>query len=379
MCTSCQPWKNSSSVTRSGFGNHVKCVISLPMAPLRAVLRHRLRDEIAVDRSGIPGPQRVFDCGFVVDRVGGRPAGVPGRTGAGHRPARMQVTADVGGSSFYEVTFYARAARGGWAPIGTDDTAPYRVFHDVSGLHSGTKVQYRAVVLDNAGHTATQPDAEARVPAPAADHRGARRGQQRPRHRRGARGRRPGARHPRGPLRAQRRRRHVDARSAATTSSPGVHGVRRPGAAQPGRRHQIRYRAILAEPDGTRVTSAVRTVRYAGPPLAVATLHYFRPAGDYTGWGLHLWGDGIDPAVLAQIAWDRPWPPTRIEDGWAEYDIPLVDDTKPVNFIMHLPNGDTVPTSREPGGDRSFTPIDHPQVWIKQGDATVYTSPPATG
>jgi hypothetical protein len=125
-------------------------------------------------------------------------------------------------------------------------------------------------------------------------------------------------------------------------------------------------------------TSAVRAVRYAGPTLTTATLHYFRPAGDYTGWGLHMWGDAVDPAVLAQIAWDRPWPATRVAGGWAEYDIPLVTDMAPVNFIMHLPSGDTVPTTREPGGDRSFVPIDHQDVWIVQGDPTVYTSQPAT-
>jgi alpha-amylase len=40
----------------------------------------------------------------------------------------------------------------------------------------------------------------------------------------------------------------------------------------------IEYRAILTEPNGTTVTSAVRTVRYAGPPVTVATLHLL-PAG----------------------------------------------------------------------------------------------------
>jgi hypothetical protein len=123
----------------------------------------------------------------------------------------------------------------------------------------------------------------------------------------------------------------------------------------------------------------VRRLRYAGPPVTVATLHYFRPAGDYTDWGLHMWGDAVDPAVLGQIAWDHPWPVTRVVGGWAEYDIPLVDDSKPVNFIMHLPSGDTVPTTREPGGDRSFLPIDAPNVWIVQGDPTVYTTQPPTG
>ncbi len=52
------------------------------------------------------------------------------------------------------------------------------------------------------------------------------------------------------------------------------------------------------------------------------------------------------------------------------------DDTKPVNFIMHRPSGDSVPDTREPGGDRSFVPLNSPEIWLKQGDATVYTSPP---
>ena len=66
-----------------------------------------------------------------------------------------------------------------------------------------------------------------------------------------------------------------------------------------------------------------------------------------------------------------------VDGGWAVYEIPLKDDTKPVNFIMHLPSGDTVPTTREPGGDRSFVPLDHPAIWLVQGDPTVYTSQPA--
>ena len=43
---------------------------------------------------------------------------------------------------------------------------------------------------------------------------------------------------------------------------------------------------------------------------------------------------------------------------------------------MHLPSGDSVPDTREPGGDRSFVPLDHPEIWLKQGDPTVYFSQP---
>ena len=57
------------------------------------------------------------------------------------RPAplrdRAEVRADVGGDSFYEVTFQARSAAARWKPIGTDDNAPYRVFHDVAELAPG--------------------------------------------------------------------------------------------------------------------------------------------------------------------------------------------------------------------------------------------------
>ena len=146
----------------------------------------------------------------------------------------------------------------------------------------------------------------------------------------------------------------------------------------------VEYRATLTEPNGTLVTSPVRTVKSAGLPATSIQLRYYRPAGDYGdppagGWGLHMWGDAVAPAVLAQIAWDRPWPRATIENGWAVFNIPLVDDTKPVNFIMHLPSGNAVPATREPGGDRSFWPIDYLQkgAFLVQGDPTVYSSPPA--
>ncbi|MDF9277704.1 alpha-amylase family glycosyl hydrolase [Arthrobacter sp. EH-1B-1] len=79
---------------------------------------------------------------------------------------RMLVEADLDGSSFYEVTFEARTAGGEWTPIGTDDNAPYRVFHDVAALDPGTPLEYRAVVLDNKGHTAGSGVVNAEAPAP---------------------------------------------------------------------------------------------------------------------------------------------------------------------------------------------------------------------
>ena len=289
---------------------------------------------------------------------------------------RMQVRADVGGDSFYEVAFEARSGRGGWQPIGTDDNAPYRVFHDVSGLHAGTTVQYRATVRDNAGHTRRSAPRKADVPPPALTWDAPREGSRQ----RGSVLLRLFA----DPERAT----HEVAfeRSVAggdweaigeDSSSPAYSITDDLGGIAPGT--AVAYRATLTEPDGTTVTSAVRTIEVAPPPLATAVVHYLRPAGDYTGWGLHLWGDAVDPAVLAGIAWDNPLDLTAVEDGWARYEIGLRDDTRPVNFILHLPSGDSVPSTREPGGDRSFVPIDSPEIWLKQGDPAVYTSQPPTG
>jgi alpha-amylase len=285
---------------------------------------------------------------------------------------RMALRANVSGASTYQVTFHVKVGSRPWQPVGTDDNAPYQVFHDVSALPANTPVTYRAVVVDNAAHTAMSNIRRARTPDPAVTIEAPAEG--------GAVRGTVEVRAVADPERAD----HVVAfeRSVAGAewtaigsddSSPAytVFDDLTPLNLAPGT--EVRYRAKVV---GSGRVSEPRTVRVAGPPADVATVRYFRPAGDYGEWGLHLWGDGIDPAVLGAIAWDRPWPPTRIEDGWAVFEIPLTDDTKPVNFIVHLPSGDSVPDSREPGGDRSFLPIDSPQIWLLQGDPAVYTSPP---
>ena len=66
----------------------------------------------------------------------------------------------------------------------------------------------------------------------------------------------------------------------------------------------------------------------------------------------------------------------QVDAYGAVYEVAIADPTKPVSFIVHRPNGDAVPTTREPGGDRSFVPAQHNEIWLKQGDPTVYTSPP---
>ena len=287
---------------------------------------------------------------------------------------RMEVTADVDGDSFYEVTFQARVGNGGWEAIGTDDNAPYRVLHDVSDIAPGTQIAYRAVVRTLGGRTRASEVQTAEAPAAAVTLTAPSRG----------RGSIPlsavvDPEHADDVVTFQRRVGGGDWTDVGTDSSSPAYTFNddvsslglEDGAV-------IEYRAVLAGTAGPTVTSEARSVELVLTPVTTAVLHYLRPAGDYDGWGLHLFGNAVDPALLATVAWDKPMPPTAIEpDGWARFDIPLISDTAAVNYIIHQPSGDSVPTTREPGGDRSFVPLQTPEVWVVQGDPTIYPSPPA--
>ena len=58
-------------------------------------------------------------------------------------------------STFAQTTFlWRKVGETKWQNLGTDDNAPFRVFHDVSGIPLATPVEYRAIVKDAAGRVA---------------------------------------------------------------------------------------------------------------------------------------------------------------------------------------------------------------------------------
>ena len=94
---------------------------------------------------------------------------------AGIVTGRAEVGVTVPGGDFTQVTFAWRPVGSTeWQRLGTDDNAPYRVFHDVRGLAQGTPVEYRAVARDHDGDLGVvstsalvgqpQPPADAGVP-----------------------------------------------------------------------------------------------------------------------------------------------------------------------------------------------------------------------
>jgi alpha-amylase len=290
---------------------------------------------------------------------------------------RLEVSANLGSEAFAEVTFLAKVGNGRWRNIGTDDNAPYRVFHDVADIEPGTTVRYRAIVLDNAHHRRASAVESTTIAPPAITFEAPTAG-----------GRVRGTvevraivtpDHPDNVVRFERSVNGGPFTTVSTDDSSPVYTGFDNTAGLPDQA-TVTYRAVLTYAPGRTVTSDTRTVTVVQTPVTTAIVHYNRPGGDYgavpNGWGLHLWGDAVDPAVLANVAWDRPFQRTGTDAFGAVYAIPLRDDTKAVNFIMHLPSGDSVPATREPGGDRSFVPLDHPEIWLKQGDPTVYFSAP---
>ena len=82
---------------------------------------------------------------------------------------RAEIGVSVPENAFAEVTFGFRpVGTTDWTRLGTDDNAPYRVFHDTSALAKGTLVEYRSVLRDSSGnYSATSTYAVVGDPAPA--------------------------------------------------------------------------------------------------------------------------------------------------------------------------------------------------------------------
>ncbi len=123
----------------------------------------------------------------------------------------------------------------------------------------------------------------------------------------------------------------------------------------------------LKQDDGSEYFSQAQAQGYA-------TIRYHRPDGDYGDytsgdyndfWGLHLWGDAIDPSEGTD--WMDPKKADGIDDYGAYWTVLLQDPTQPLNFIIH--RGD----AKDPGPDESFIPNAIPTAWKQSGDVEIYS------
>lgn len=285
-------------------------------------------------------------------------------------PARAEVRAEVTGDPLATVTFAAKVGDGPWKLLGTDTAAPYTVYHDLDGLPAGTKLEYKAVVRDGSGRAAeTRVTAKVGTPPNAVAPDYAVVHYQRP-----AGGYDPWSLYAWGDIETPMTW-PVGAPFAGEDSYGRFAWVKlKPGATNVG--------FLVVDPGGVKDVAVDRSLDptktpeiwlkqgdatiYTSQAAATGTVavHYGRPDGDYSGWGLHLWGDGLAPGTATE--WTAPRPPDGTDTFGAFWHVPVSDPAKPVNFIVH--KGDV----KDPGADQSVLPARQGEAWVRSGEATVH-------
>lgn len=140
----------------------------------------------------------------------------------------------------------------------------------------------------------------------------------------------------------------------------------------------------------------------AGPlDLTTVRVHYWRFDGAYGDWGLHLWdGSGIDVTPLAGLTlndWANPVPlasmpgySSAADGSEVAFDIPVLNPAgdslrTTLSFVLHgLPSNPVGGVDNKDGRTAdivvayaALTIVSRTaEVWLVQGDATVYTAPP---
>ncbi|MDL2344834.1 pullulanase-type alpha-1,6-glucosidase [Deinococcus sp. MIMF12] len=102
-------------------------------------------------------------------------------------------------------------------------------------------------------------------------------------------------------------------------------------------------------------------------PAGTARINYFRPDGNYAGWGLHVWEDTKTPTE-----WAKPLAQTGTNSFGVYWDVPVKDGWQKLNFIVH--KGD----DKDPGPDQSLAQTAGNQAWVVSGKAEVFTTRPDT-
>ena len=306
---------------------------------------------------------------------------------------RIEVAANLSLPGYAEVTFAVSVDGAPFEPIGTDDNAPYRVFYDVSGLAAGTPLVFKAIA-DNMSGAISSAKVNAVVGAeepptvtgfdyavvhynrPAGDY----------------------GDHTTGDFNDFWGL-HLWGDAIAPSEATEWTGPK-PflGEDEFGRFAWIRrggdgsainfivHRGDAKDTDADRTFDADAHpeiwINEGDPTIyfsqaeaqGFATIRYHRDDGDYgtpgpdynTFWGVHLWGDAIDPAEATD--WTAPKAPDGIDDYGAYWRVQLADPSQPLNFIIH--RGD----AKDPGPDGSFVPLDTPSAWMQSGDIEVYPS-----
>ncbi|MET8084168.1 pullulanase-type alpha-1,6-glucosidase [Micromonospora sp. NPDC005237] len=294
----------------------------------------------------------VYRAGTPIARPTGKPTisittPAPGASVA----TRAAVTAKVTGDPLATVTVAARVAGGRWTLLGSADHAPYTVHHDLDGLAGGTRIEYRAVVRDGRGRTATARS----VAVVGTPEQGGSREWAVVHYKRPAGGYDDWGLYAWGDIDPAYVTEWPKGQPFAGEDSYGRFAwvKLKPGAKSVG--------FVVVDKNGTKDVAQDRSIdvtatgevwlkqgepaiypsRQAAtgqPDPAVeegtAVIHYRRADGKYDGWGLHLWDGAANPTE-----WATPLAPTSIDAFGAVFRVPLAAGATGLNYIIH--KGDT--------------------------------------
>ncbi|MGW1062848.1 pullulanase-type alpha-1,6-glucosidase [Micromonospora rubida] len=263
---------------------------------------------------------------------------------------RAAVTAQVTGDPLATVTVAARVAGGRWTLLGSAHRAPYTVHHDLTGLAGGTRIEYKAVVRDGRGRTASaRSTATVGTPAQGASRDWAVVHYQRPAggyddwglYAWGDIDPAYATEWPKGqPFAGE----DSFGRFAWVKLKPGAKSVGFLVVDSAGNKDVANDRTIDVTQTGEvwvkQGDAALYPTRQAAtgepdPPVdeGTALIHYRRADNNYDGWGLHLWDGAADPTE-----WSAPLKPERTDAFGAFFRVPLAAGATGLSYIIH--NGD---------------------------------------
>ncbi|PMR61146.1 DUF3372 domain-containing protein [Verrucosispora sp. ts21] len=133
---------------------------------------------------------------------------------------------------------------------------------------------------------------------------------------------------------------------------------------------KVEYLAAVRDGRGrtatTRAATTVGTPEQTGSSRDWLVVHYQRPDGDYTDWGLYTWGD-IDPEYATDWPEGQPFAGTDAYGRFAW--VKLKPGAKSVGFLVVDADG-----TKDVENDRTVDVTQSGEVWVKQGDPATYPS-----
>ncbi|MEU4558285.1 pullulanase-type alpha-1,6-glucosidase [Actinoplanes sp. NPDC023936] len=292
-------------------------------------------------------------------------------------PARTELVAETTGDPLATVTFAAQVAGGPWKLVGTADKAPYRVYHDLTGLAGGTEVRYKAVVRDSRGRLASS-TTKITVGTPEATSAA---GYAVVHYQRPAGGYDDQNLYVWGDVDASMSTTWPDGQPFAGEDSYGrfAYVKLKPGAKSVG--------FVVVSDSGVKDVDADRTIDVGSNPeiwlksgdptiyptrqaatgepdpaqdQSKAIIHWRAADGNYDGWGLHVWEGAASPTD-----WASPLAPARIDSYGAVFEVPLAAGASSLSYIIHNGDAKDLPTDQS----LDLAKAGH-EVWLLAGQET---------